>query len=122
MFESQCSLLQQDSSPSVSVNVTLWCFPEKVYIVSLLRTDPIQTSHYLCDSSVKSVSSETTAFRNKTVASIRPYMQIATMTTFPGPCRNVLLLPDRGFMKQKTDIKCKVAQCLECLQHAPVHI
>ena len=27
-------------------------------------------------------------------------MQIATMTTFPGPCRNVALLPDRGFMKQ----------------------
>lgn len=28
-------------------------------------------------------------------------MQIATMTTFPGPCRNVALLPDRGFMKQR---------------------
>lgn len=24
-------------------------------------------------------------------------MQIATMTTFPGPCINVVLLPDRGF-------------------------
>lgn len=29
------------------------------------------------------------------------YMQIATMTTFPGPCRNVVLWPDRGFMKDK---------------------
>lgn len=28
-------------------------------------------------------------------------MQIATMTTFPGPCRNVVLFPDRGFMKQR---------------------
>lgn len=28
-------------------------------------------------------------------------MQMATMTTFPGPCRNVVLLPDRGFVQQK---------------------
>lgn len=28
-------------------------------------------------------------------------MQIATMTTFPGPCRNVALLPDRGYIKHK---------------------
>lgn len=28
-------------------------------------------------------------------------MQMATMTTFPGPCRKVALLPDRGFVRQK---------------------
>lgn len=29
-------------------------------------------------------------------------MQIATITTLPGPCRNVVLFPDRGFEKQQT--------------------
>lgn len=52
---------------------------------------------------------------------MEPYMQIATITTFPGPCRNVVLLPDRGCESKKiiylkwqivfgTYIICKVHQ------------
>lgn len=73
------------------------------YIVTLLRTDfnPISPNVCECLAAQRShwVHRAQRALRRKT------YMQIATMTTFPGPCINVVLLPDRGFREKKNRTK-----------------
>lgn len=49
-------------------------------------------------------------------------MQIATMTTFPGPCMNVVLLPDRGFREKKNRTKQHILKVIQWLEGLQLHL
>lgn len=48
---------------------------------------------------------------------IQTYMHIATMTTFPGPCRKVALLSDRGFVDQRKSKREIWPKCRRSIKH-----
>lgn len=102
-----------DFSPNVSLHTVHSNPAENTLVSALIRYLPLwacvaaQRSHWVH-------GDLSAAFRTKTLAlSWKTYMQIATMTTFPGPCINVVLLPDRGFGGEKKGEKyfLKVTQC-----------
>lgn len=90
-----------DFSPNVSLHTVHSNPAENRLVSALIRYLPL----WVCVAAQRShwVHGDLTApFRTKTLAlSWKTYMQIATMTTFPGPCINVVLLPDRGFGEGK---------------------
>lgn len=89
-------------SSSVSQNVTLvWHAASRNPAENRLVVSSLIQYLLLCVYKVPDCRKTSQHSGLKTTESKNTYMQIATMTTFPGPCRNVALLPDRGFMKQR---------------------
>lgn len=91
------------------------------YIVTLLRTDFNPISPTVCERLAAQrshwVHRARRALRRKTPYwSCKTYMQIATMTTFPGPCINVVLLPDRGYREKKNRTRQHIFKVIQWLE------